>query len=302
VRIIDAETHPISPAGLDRCYPMDQPWRYPYIPGHLPGSGKILASSLAEGRYDDESATLLERMDLHGVEKSVIMRSAFPIRNADLAALVRKHPDRFVGFASWESQSASTTPGVTASELDALEAGLTEYGFLGVGEDNLRRFAPLPPEQAYTGYIPIFEVCQKYRAPILFHTGYDGGSGLLLYRNPIYLEPLAAEFPEVPLIVAHMGKYDTWFFEAALMLARKYRQVYLLTSNTRREFVERAVEEVGAERLIWGSDWSMQHGVLGLRQGFDVHQLNLDVIRSARLSESQQAMILGENLATLLQI
>jgi predicted TIM-barrel fold metal-dependent hydrolase len=120
------------------------------------------------------------------------------------------------------------------------------------------------------------------------------------YRNPIHFEPLAAEYPDVPIILAHMGKHDTWFFEGALMLARKRDNVYLSTSNTRREFVARAVEEIGAERLIWGSDWSMQHGILGLRQGFDVHAINLDVVRQAGLSEDEQRLILGENLARLL--
>jgi predicted TIM-barrel fold metal-dependent hydrolase len=64
--------------------------------------------------------------------------------------------------------------------------------------------------------------------------------------------------------------------------------------------VARAVEEIGAERLIWGSDWSMQHGILGLRQGFDVHAINLDVVRQAGLTEDEQRLILGENLARLL--
>jgi predicted TIM-barrel fold metal-dependent hydrolase len=87
-----------------------------------------------------------------------------------------------------------------------------------------------------------------------------------------------------------------------MMLARKNANVYLTTSNTRTDFIERAVAEIGAERLIFGSDWSMQHGILGEQQGFDVYAKNLDAVRNARIDESEKALILGENLAGLLGI
>jgi predicted TIM-barrel fold metal-dependent hydrolase len=76
----------------------------------------------------------------------------------------------------------------------------------------------------------------------------------------------------------------------------------LTTSNTRREFIERAVEEIGAERLIFGSDWSMQHGIVGGKKGFDVYTHNLAAVLDAKISESEKALILGENLARLLGI
>jgi len=99
-----------------------------------------------------------------------------------------------------------------------------------------------------------------------------------------------------------MGKFDITFFESAMMLARRRSNVYLTTSNTRREFVERAVEEIGAERLIFGSDWSMQHGIVAEKKGFDVYAKNLDVVRLAKIDEAEKRLILGENLASLLGI
>jgi predicted TIM-barrel fold metal-dependent hydrolase len=146
------------------------------------------------------------------------------------------------------------------------------------------------------------EICRKHNKPIMFHTSYDGSKVSMAYKNPIMLEPLAFEFPDVPIMVCHMGKYDVTFFEYAMMLARKCGNVYLTTSNTRTEFIERAVAEIGAERLIFGSDWSMQHGILGGRQGFDVYAENLDAVRKARLDEAEKALILGVNLANLLGI
>ena len=303
MRILDSEAHAINPTGIEGCYPMKPQWRYPYIPGPSPSLRGVVADSVAKGRFDDLTDQLLARMDLHGVEKTVIMRGAFPARNADMAGIVKKHPDRFVAFSGWDLESPIGNPPREGPKgLEALERGFTEHGFLGAGEFDLARFMPLPPEQAWQGYVPSMELCRKHKKPIMFHTSYDGGKVPMAYKNPIMLEPLAFEFPDVPILVCHMGKYDVTFFEYAMMLARKNSNVYLTTSNTRQDFIERAVAEIGAERILFGSDWSMQHGILGERQGFDIYGKNLDAVRNARIDEAEKALILGENLAALLGI
>ena len=303
MRVLDSEVHPFNPAGIDCCYPMQPRWRYPYVAGPDPKIRTMIAEAVGAGRFDNHADVLLDRMNRHGIEKAVIMRGNFVARNADLAALVAKHPDRFVAFSGWDVQAPTGSPPRESEDgLAALEQGFTDYGFLGAGEFDLSRFAPLPPERAYLGYVPTIEICRKYRKPIMFHTSYDGGKVLMGYKNPIMLEPLGFEFPDVPIMVCHMGKHDVTFFEYAMMLARKNSNVYLTTSNAKQEFIERAVAEIGAERLIFGSDWSMQHGILGERQGFDVYQENLDSVRNARIDDREKALILGENLANLLGI
>ncbi len=303
MRILDSEAHAVNPAGIDCCYPTLPKWRYPYIPGALPSLRGVVAESVRKGAFDNLTDALLERMNRHGVEKAVIMRGNFPARNADLAAIVTRHPDRFVAFASWDLElPVGSPPRESPKGLEALERGFTEHGCLGAGEFGLHRFEPTAPEQAYLGYVPTLELCRKHKKPVMFHTSYDGGKMLSGYKNPIMLEPLAFEFPDVPILACHMGKYDLTFFEYAMMLARKCPNVYLTTSNAKQEFIERAVEEIGAERLIFGSDWSMQHGMLGERQGFDVYEKNLDAVRKARLDEAEKALILGGNLAALLGI
>jgi predicted TIM-barrel fold metal-dependent hydrolase len=303
MRILDSEAHVLNPAGIDACYPMEPKWRYPYIPGTGPEIRTVVAESLKSNRFDDLTTALIERMDRHGVEKTVIMRGAFPARNSDLAAIAARHPDRFVAFGAWDLEApVGDPPHESPTALEALERGFTLHGCKGVGEVELSRFAPIPPEESWRGYVPTLEVCRKHKKPIMFHTSYDGSKVPMAYKNPIMLEPLAFAFPEVPIMVAHMGKYDQTFFEYAMMLARKCTNVYLTTSNTRREFVERAVGEIGAERLIFGSDWSMQHGILGERQGFDVYEKNLDIVRDAAIDDAEKALILGGNLAALIGI
>ena len=303
MRILDSEAHALNPAGIDCCYPMSPRWRYPYIPGALPRIRTVVAESVREGRFDDLTDTLIARMDRHGVEKAVIMRGAFPARNADLAAIVARHPDRFAAFAAWDTEApVGSPPRESPQGLAALERGLTEHGCLGVGEVELRG------SRRWRRRMPGRATCRPWRSAASTRSRSCSTPATTAarcrwpYKNPIMLEPLAFEFPDVPILVCHMGKYDTTFFEYAMMLARKCQNVYLTTSNARRDFIERAVEEIGPERLIFGSDWSMQHGILGEANGFDVYEKNLDAVRAARLDEGEKALILGGNLAGLLGI
>jgi uncharacterized protein len=58
---------------------------------------------------------------------------------------------------------------------------------------------------------PIYEVIAEAKLPALFHSGHSGigtgmrgGGGLRLkYSNPIYLDDVAVDFPDMPIIIAH---------------------------------------------------------------------------------------------------
>ncbi len=282
---------------------MHIPWRYPFLPPPAPDGPSIVGPALARREFDVIADQLLAHMDKHGIEKTVIMRGLFPALNATLGELVATHPDRFIAFGSWELEPLTgSPPRESDSGLKALEESLQSPAFRGAGEYDLGRFNAVPPEQAYTGFIPTLELCRTYGAPIMFHMCWDPGPIPTKYKDPLMLEPLVQQFPDVNFMIAHMGKYDTTYFESALMLARKFPNVLLTTSTTRMEFVERAVDELGAERIVFGSDWSIQHGILGLEKGYDIYERNLDIVRNARIGDGDKRLILGENLAKLLNI
>jgi predicted TIM-barrel fold metal-dependent hydrolase len=58
---------------------------------------------------------------------------------------------------------------------------------------------------------PLYEVIEAAGLPALFHTGHSGmGSGLpggggirLKYSNPMYVDDVAVDFPDMPIILAH---------------------------------------------------------------------------------------------------
>jgi predicted TIM-barrel fold metal-dependent hydrolase len=200
-----------------------------------------------------------------------------------------------------------------------MEKGVRDLGFKGIGELILERFSPAAPSDLYVELRPIMDVCRKYRVPVFIHTGYDPVTfrlkrstddanswsylpAPLRYRDPIYLDDVALEYPDVPIIVAHMGGRFLRHFEGALMLAFRHKNVYLTTAGAPSEFIARAAEEVGADRMIWGSDWAWR-SVKGNTPADRLGQArNFASLENAQLSAAQKEAIVGKTLASLLGI
>ena len=79
---------------------------------------------------------------------------------------------------------------------------------------------------------PVYEVIQEAGLPALFHTGQTGagagtrgGGGVrLAYSNPMHLDDVAVDFPDMPIILAHPS--FPWQ-EEALSVATHKPQVYI---------------------------------------------------------------------------
>ena len=105
-------------------------------------------------------------------------------------------------------------------------------------------------------YFNLLEEFQKYNKPVLTHTGefeyFIPRNPYSIYGKVNYFEKLVAAFPQVPIILGHMGTFDPW---SAIELARRYENVYLETSFQPVSIIRKAINEVGSHRVLFGSDW-----------------------------------------------
>lgn len=314
--ILDAQTHPIGVMDVDRYRP-DEADSFPTPTlAEIPSGG----AGPAAGPRDWYVEELIQAMDQFGIARSIVMCGGIQVTNDNLAAAVGQYPDRLLAFAGYDHhQPYSRNFEQTANAVAAMEHGLGDLGFKGIGELTLERFQPAPPTELYVELRPIMDLCRKYRVPVYSHTGYDAvrfrmsrdgeeGSSWsqipapLGYRDPINLDPVALEYPDVPLIVGHLGGRYQRHFEAALMLGHRHKQVFFTTANTPAEFISRAAQELGADRLIWASDWAWR-SVKGPNPSTHLgHGPNLAVLDRANLSPAQREAILGRTLADLLNI
>jgi predicted TIM-barrel fold metal-dependent hydrolase len=114
---------------------------------------------------------------------------------------------------------------------------------------------------------PICEAAQQHRLPILQHIwqgrrrdwpGQEASDGAELCR-------LAARHPQVAFILAHVAGGGDW--RHTLAVAPAYPNVYLDLSGSGVDggMLEACLASVGAERLLWGSDITMDTGWAKLR-------------------------------------
>ncbi|MGE0540554.1 MAG: amidohydrolase family protein [Dehalococcoidia bacterium] len=174
-----------------------------------------------------------------------------------------------------------TTSGDRIRELHAL-------GYRGLKMIGVKRSYDDPD------YFPVYAAAEELRMPILLHMGVIGGGidysrthprrdaaaaqRLRMMRermqsrmgprdvsatrmHPFHLDTIANNFPDLPLIGAHMG--GTGNYDAAASVARWRHNVHFDLSGgetIEQHAVERGLigREIGVEKLVWGSDCGIE--------------------------------------------
>jgi len=113
---------------------------------------------------------------------------------------------------------------------------------------------------------PLYEVFAEARLPVLFHTGHSGiGTGMrggggirLKYGNPMPIDDVAVDFPDMPIIMAHPS--FPWQ-EEALSVANHKPNVYIdLSGWSPKYFPPILVQYCNTllrKKVLFGSDWPM---------------------------------------------
>jgi len=147
----------------------------------------------------------------------------------------------------------------------------------------------------------VYREVARHRGVVIVHTGCDPGvwelPGLCGLARPRLVAEAAKRHPDTVFIVAHMGAYSALqpgiYFREALEAA-SLENVYLDTSAVDTFFVERAVDEIGHDKLLFGSDYPY---VVGLTIADTVRDiLRLDIpwrAKQAILRENAERLLKG---------
>ena len=189
---------------------------------------------------DPDPAGIVRTMDRCGVRLVVTAPHAAladPVEgNAFMLQLLAAHPTRMLGY--WYVH-----PLYPQLLEEALHRPLDTPGVVGFKVHPSWAGYPLDGE----GYQPMFAWANTHRLPVLAHTWRGALCGVDACRR------VAERYPEVRFILGH-SCWDDW--NGAFALARDFPHVYLeLTAAERMpRFVERVVQEVGAHKLLFGTD------------------------------------------------
>ena len=133
----------------------------------------------------------------------------------------------------------------------------------------------------------IVERAASMNVPILQHTWLKTGGNLAGESTPYDVVELARRHPNVQFVCVHTG--GEWESGIRIVRAAKNVSAEIAGSNPTSGFVEMAVRELGAERVIYGSD-------VGGRS----FASQLSKVLAARIPDSAKELILGGNLRRLL--
>lgn len=159
------------------------------------------------------------------------------IGNAFTVSLIQRYPGRILGYWCYN-------PRYPEALEDAKAAPLTIPGIVGYKVHPTWSELPLTDK----GYQPLFAWANEHRLIVLSHTWNTPGMDAAACRQ------LAEQYPEMRLLLGHCCWDD---FGGAIELARTFTNVCLeLTAAERMPgFVDRAVREGCARKLVFGSDF-----------------------------------------------
>lgn len=229
-----------------------------------PGAEEIASQMRCEtpGNPDSLTASWVAELDRHRVARAALIASAHGDEES-VAAAVARHPGRFVGFFM-----------LNPTGPDAAERSERAFAELG-----LRCVCLFPAMHRYhlddPAVAEMFGIAARHHGAVFAHCGYlsmESRSRLGLANpfdlrcgDPLALAAVAARFPTVPVIIPHFG---AGFFREALMAAEICPSIRLDTSSsngwvkyvpglTLTEVFRRALNVVGPDRLIFGTDSSL---------------------------------------------
>lgn len=222
-------------------------------------------------------------LQANGVDYGVVMAELSPVVTGvcsnEYVLQFCSGQERFIPFAS-------VNPYMTANPGRELKRLVAE-GFRGVKlYPTYQLFYP-NDRLLY----PLYAQAESLQIPVMVHTGTSVFKGSRLkYGDPLYLDDVAVDFPDLSIIVVHSGR--GFWYQQAFFLARLHKNVYMEVAglppqNLLVYFPE--MERV-ADKVLFGSDWP------GLK---DV-RANIDAIRALPLSEGTKEKILGKNAARIL--
>jgi predicted TIM-barrel fold metal-dependent hydrolase len=177
------------------------------------------------------------------------------IPNEEIAEAAAANPDVIIPFASIDP--AKGRAGAREASRLVREHGVRGFKF----HPNVQAFHP-NDRAAY----PLYEAIEALGVPVVFHTGQTGigagapgGGGIRLkYSNPMSVDDVAADFPELSIVLAHPS--FPWQDEALAVATHKPKVYIDLSGWSPKYFPPSLVQYANTllkDKVLFGSDYPL---------------------------------------------
>lgn len=231
--------------------------------------------------FDPTLSTLTDALDEAGIDRAVVAplkppsltfgdaNDRLPDRLDDLAT------DRFYSIARIDPRLDDAVDHVDRALADGVHAGIKLHPW----EESFSITDPVVE--------PVLETAATHDVPVWVHAGYPGVSHALSIRA------VAQRYPDLQFVLTHGAQLDISGLSLtdAMLLARTTDNTYFELSGVyRRDLIEDLVDEIGAERVLYGSNAPYFHP-----------QVEKSRVTTADISDRAKERILGENALRLVE-
>lgn len=238
-----------------------------------------------DGRTPDERlAQLMKYADRMGVDRLVFFMGMSWSRNPSPDVLRTQNDEVLQAISHWHDRTfgfAYVSPQHVEASLDEIQRCVAEGPMVGIKLWVAQSCRDRDIDA-------IIERCAELKAAIYQHTWLKTTGNGPGESTPQDVAALANRFPEVPLICGHTG--GNW--ELGIRAIRDQANVSIGTGgfDPTAGMMEMAVRELGAERILYGSD-------IGGRSLAS----QLAKVQGADIPDEARRLILGRNLRRMLQ-
>jgi len=256
---------------------------------------------------DADGLKLLERMEKAGIDATVTLLVDDISRGLDdndiladhrvMADLSKRYSDKIIPFASIDPRRKHA--------VELFRRCIEEYGMRGLKWHPDYGFSPVSLE-AYK----VLAVAQKLKVPLLTHTGCMYGQSNVKYSNPLILDEVAVDFPELKIIAAHTGHLlwrdwcTTSYFKRNIygdlaewqVLAVGHYEYFC-------RFLREAIDISGVEQIVFASDGPGLEALISNQQWVKIiKNLPSEACQGIQFTPEEVNAILGDNARRILGI
>ncbi|MDP2919746.1 MAG: amidohydrolase family protein [Dehalococcoidia bacterium] len=218
---------------------------------------------------DTECDKLVRRMAADGIDITVVcvvdntamgLADERVLRINELCAnAVAKHPGKLIALAGIDPRR----PNAPA----LLRKCLTEYKMGGLKWHPDNGYYPNSKE-AYA----VLEVLNEFGLPLLTHCSPLPGSKAK-FAHPIHLDDIAADFPRLEIIAAHMG--HLWWHDWAALAQFKpnisgdmamWQLIAVARPAIFRRYLREIIDNIGPHQILWATDGPVFEPLVSARQ------------------------------------
>ena len=179
------------------------------------------------------------------------------VSNYEVAEQAQKNDDICIAFASIDPHKGKYG---AREARDLIENhGVKGFKFHGIAQN-----AHPADRTAY----PIYEVIAEYGLPAIFHTGHSGmGTGMrggggmrLKYGQPMLIDDVAVDFPDMKIILAHPSW--PWVDESLSMALHKTNVFIDLSGWSPKYFPKQVIQYANTQlkhKMLFGTDFPLIH-------------------------------------------